>query len=127
MLPRYLVPVTLCGLMGCSSSKQVDCHNIAPSDCGEYSQCRTIAAGRLDDQCIELFAPVACWPVDVPGCQLEFNLRDPTGQCWGMGDCLVPQGWQMDDGSCSASQLAIYNACYPQDGGGVSDGGGVVQ
>ena len=119
---RCLAFLTLCGSVGCNNSRPVDCYKIAPSDCGKYSQCRTIAAGRLDDQCVELFSPVGCWPVDVPGCQLEFNMRDPTGQCWGMGECLVPPGWQ-EDGSCYGSLEVIYNACYPRDAGTAVDSG----
>ncbi len=119
---RCPILLALFGLASCSS-KPVDCYNVAPTDCGKYSQCRSIVAGWLDDQCVEEIDPVACWPADVPGCQLTFGLRDPAGHCWGMADCFVPQGWQDDDGTCYKSGEANYNACYPQDAGTVGDSG----
>ena len=119
---HYFIPITLFTLASCSS-KPVDCYKVAPSDCERYSQCRTIAAGRVDTQCAVLSDPVACWPNDVPGCQLEFYLRDPAGQCWGMGECFVPQGWNHDDGSCYRTLVTISHACFPQDAGSVFDSG----
>jgi len=121
---RYccLIFLALFGLASCSS-KPVDCSKVAPADCEKYSQCRPIVAGWLDEQCEEELNPVACWPADVPGCQMTFLLRDPAGHCWGMADCFVPQGWQDDDGTCYSSSETIYNACYPQDAGAAIDGG----
>jgi len=124
MLVRSLVVVAITWLVGCSSSgKPLDCYKVAPSDCEKYSQCRTIAVSRHDERCMkDIVLPVACWPEDVPGCQMVFYLEDPSGQCWGTGECFVPQGWQVDDGSCREGQLAIYNACHPQDSGATLDG-----
>jgi hypothetical protein len=48
---------------------------------------------------------------------------DPAGQCWQVTDCVVPAGWQEEDGSCTEALNANSNACYPQDAGVVADGG----
>jgi hypothetical protein len=123
MQVRFGVVLALSGLASCSS-EPVDCYKVSPSDCAKYTQCRTVSVWGLDNQCVQLSKPVACKPVDAPGCQMGFYLRDPTGQCWGMGECVVPQGWQYDDGACYSSGLAIYNACFPQDAGTATDSQG---
>jgi hypothetical protein len=123
MHSRYLAVFALFGLASCSS-KPVDCNQVAPSDCPRYSQCQTITARWLDEQCVLRYDALACWPMDHPLCLMDFCVMDPDGQCWQVGDCLVPAGWREEDGSCTAALHANYNACYPQDAGVVAGGGG---
>lgn len=119
---RNLTVSALFGLASCSS-KPVDCNQVAPSDCPRYSECYTVRAGRVDEQCVQQSYPLACWPPDHPSCEMEFSVQDPNGQCWLIGNCVIPQGWQEGDATCDQSLRANFAACYPQDGRVVSDGG----
>jgi hypothetical protein len=108
---------------GCSSDKPVDCYEVPPANCEKYSQCWVIAAIRLDEQCEVEYDLLACWPIDRPTCNLSFLARDPSGQCWGLGNCFLPPGWKPDnDGSCRTSVNAHYYACFPPDSGVGTDG-----
>ena len=112
-------------LLACGSDP-VDCYKVPPSDCDKHSECLTVWAGRRDPDCSERRSPpLACWPVTKPLCEMMYYLQDPNGTCWGFGDCLVPAGWTDEDGSCTAEQEAIHDACFPRDGGTKSPTAGV--
>lgn len=119
---RSLAVWAFAGLASCSS-KPVDCNQVAPSDCPRYSECLSIEASWLDEQCVLRSYPLACWPMNHPLCEMNFFVQGPAGQCWLVTECVVPAGWQEEDGSCTAAANANYNACYPQDAGIAADGG----
>jgi hypothetical protein len=117
-----LALLLLLGLATCSN-KALDCEKVAPDDCARYSQCRTIAAGGLNESCVHQYYNYDCWPVDRPNCDTIMYARDSSGVCWVLADCLIPNGYQ-PDGTCRTYLDTIVKACFPQDGGARLDGGG---
>jgi len=112
---------------GCNSSKPVDCEKISPEDCHKYSHCIPVAAGRLDESCVDHEYYFACWSIERPTCEMILYVRDLDGICWAVPGCVLPQGWGrgwgLDGGlDCREEMGAIGKACFFRDAAIAPDG-----
>lgn len=73
---------------GCSTP----CDERSPSECNDASECRTVYASKIDNECATKGTPVAC--TEDTNCDTSLAIaRDANGHEWLFNDLCIPRGW----------------------------------